>query len=306
MRRRPSRLLQPLLVASLVAIWPFARGHVGRLVDIGAPSPIPDKIGLRVGTWNLRNFPRDHDLDRLRDTIEALDADVLAVQEVRDPGALQRLLSDRRVLVSDAGGRNGQRLGVVVDPRRVEVLEGPIELHGVALGERLRPAVSFRLRPRAATGPSPSALTVVVVHLKAMSSGQGVRTLQWLALWTALRDTPGPIVLLGDFNLAGSPLLPAPAELQALARLMEPLGLRPVDVGLCTAYWDGVRYDAWQEPTRLDAILLRGAEALHSGLAGACSRHRCRPVRSSPAHPDPDVALSDHCPVWIDLGMDPS
>ena len=289
----------------------------------------PRSAGARVATWNLRNFPfrsergrpdeGPHDLERMRATLRALDADVIAVQEVLDDDALRTLAAGRTVLLSRAGGRGHQRVGLLLNPDRVELLDGPREHDSITAGGRVRPALSAYVRV------GDLDFHVVVVHLKASPHGYELRTQQWATLVEIveqLRQDPGPgagdrdVVILGDFNTTGPPGRDAVGareqlELAALDRALTGAGLRRLDNRTgCSAYWEGSRRDAWKEPSWLDQIVVP-AEWLPSGTGGGtraarsvghCARHECAPLRSSSAYPEADFAtMSDHCPVLADL-----
>jgi hypothetical protein len=100
-----------------------------------------------------------------------------------------------------------------------------------------------------------------------------------------------------------------PAIEQAeLAEVLAVAGLRRLqNTSGCTAYYDGQRRDAWQEPSEIDLVWARDlAESIvattevHSGTH--CAEERCRDFRSTDAYPVRDYEfVSDHCPVVLDL-----
>lgn len=274
---------------------------------IEAPPPRSDR--LRVVSWNLRNFPGDHDRARLREQLDALEPQVLAVQEILDPEELPTILPGFRWHASRLGGSHDQHIAIGWNPDEVQVLL-PREHPEIGMGGRVRPALSAYVRDRHGT----TGFHLVVVHLKATRSGHPVRRQQWplLRRIVASRARMGPpdddMVVVGDFNVAGSTGASAQAEMSALEDALAPVGLRPWEsVGGCTAYWDGPRRDAWWVPSRLDLVWGRGFAALapdeRKAWPGAhCGRHRCDPLHATPHHPDPDLhGVSDHCPVVIDL-----
>ena len=278
-------------------------------LDLPGDGSAPTRgAGLRVATWNLRNFPDPaQDRARLRERLQGLAADLLAVQEIHEPAALQALLPGWELHLSQHGGRGHQRLGIALDPDVLEII-GPAREHAeLGMGGHVRPGLSAYLRARGG-GPD---FHVLVVHLKARSDGHALRMEQWSRLAGIAREllrSDPDLLILGDFNVTrpvgGSP----EAELTALGAILEPLGLRRLaPTEPCSAYWDGARRDAWQEPSLLDLVWVA---SLHEGLGPQdgvrplhhCARHHCRPFRSTQAHPEPDYAdLSDHCPVVLDL-----
>lgn len=278
-----------------------------RIVD-GEPitcSHAPPPGVLRVLSWNLENFPADHDVAKMSRWIERAAPQVVAIQEVRDADALAALLPEHEPALSQRGGARGQTLGVAIG---ADAQASPIVEHAaLELGGRVRPAVSSHVR---AAGLD---FHLVVVHLKATPSGLDMRRLQWAALVDLVARLPlsGPgagdldLVLVGDFNATGADGMTATAERAALAGVLAGLGLRPIEpVDGCSAYWDGARRDAWLEPTLLDLAFVRGfagADVTARAL-GACATHRCAPLRTTDAHPDPDiVGTSDHCPLLLEL-----
>jgi endonuclease/exonuclease/phosphatase family metal-dependent hydrolase len=296
-------------VAVLVLGYWLAGERLRERIGVGSGTAPPTLKGdrTRVVTWNLHNFPgADQDLPRLRERLSDLDADLLAVQEIHDPAALAELLPGWQVHLSEHGGRGHQRLGFALDPTTLELL-APIQEHAaLSMNGHVRPAVSAHLRVRG--GPD---FHAVVVHLKAKGDGLPLRRRQWPLLADLARELlrrDPDLVLLGDFNTTG-PVGGSPdEELAALADILGPLGLRRITPTLpCSAYWDGSRRDAWQEPSTLDLVWVAGLDQHltpddHTQPLHHCARHHCQAFRSTPAYPEPDFAdLSDHCPVALDL-----
>jgi len=256
---------------------------------------------LVVMSWNLENFPGDHDVTAMAGRIAAIDPHVVAVQEVLDPAAFASLAPDRRATLSVRGGARDQKLGLLVDgdTEVADVVEHATLEHG----GRVRPALSSHVSVGAVD------FHLVVVHLKATPEGLSIRRLQWAALADLLaRITLHPdrdVIVVGDFNTTGNGEFSATDERDALAAVLQPLGVRPVPIdGGCSAYWDGRRRDAWLEPALLDLVFVRGFEGadLRARTIGACAAHACAPLRSTQTHPDPDIAgTSDHCPLVLEI-----
>lgn len=300
------RLRLPLLVAGFVGL------HAG-LVGRGPSVPAPPSPGLRVVSWNLRNFPGEpgeHDLSRLRQRLDELDPQVLALQEILDPRALPPLRPGWRWHVSVNGGRHGpQHLVIGWDPAVVDVLE-PREHTSLTMGGKVRPALSGYVRSRHG-GPD---FHLVVVHLKATRDGHALRQQQWSRLVDAIaaRHAAGPVdadvLLVGDFNAAGGPRVTPTEERTALAAALRPARLTPwILMGGCTAYWDGPRRDSWWEPSQIDLVWSEDLHEVPNHRRRAwpgthCARHRCAPIEASDDYPEPDLHhISDHCPVVVDL-----
>ena len=285
---------------------------------------------LRIVSWNLRNFPTrpwmsprsgphagdpPHDLPRMASTFVALAADVIVLQEVHDADALHAVLPDAYAwAVSEGGGARGQHLVIAWRHSRLRPSGPIVEDQAIALDGSLRPAVALRLTPIAGPQTGAKPLLVIGVHLKARPSGSEIRREQWDHLATFITRVRAPndrVVLVGDFNVTGATSLrrdsnPALLERRALSDRLARIGLAAIEVGPCTAYWQGVRHDAWLEPSRLDLAFAAGFEgtAPIASVGTHCRKHACAPFVSTAAYPDLSVeGLSDHCPVLMDVSM---
>jgi len=157
---------------------------------------------VRVATFNIENFPRDErQIAGAFEAIEALDAPVVAVQEITEPRvfadeARARLGDDWRFV--HAGGDAPLRVGVLYDGARYSLAWA--RTRGEAsLGGRHRPALEVRLRSR----EGGRALRVIVVHLKAGGEHAATRREQLRQLEPVLADAAeswDELVILGDFN----------------------------------------------------------------------------------------------------------
>jgi endonuclease/exonuclease/phosphatase family metal-dependent hydrolase len=255
---------------------------------------------VRFGTFNLLH---GHGVvsgavreDDLRDAAEALDADVLALQEV-DRGQARSGKTDQAAVVAEVldapwwrfapalSGTPGQQW-TPVDPLSDPV--GPA--CGIALASRLRvlrwdairfPAAPIKLplnvagrpgltrvddEPRVAlaavvVGPD-GPFTVAATHLSFVP-GWNVRQLRAIVRWLA--TMPAPHVLLGDLNLPGS----VPGAVTRWAQL----GRAPT-------------YPSWRPRVQWDHVLGHG---LGHDLVRAVTARR--------------LAVSDHCALTVDLEM---
>ncbi len=308
MKHRPWRifLVTALAVLSYAAFGDAIRSRIGT-----GRHTLPDKDdALRVMTWNLRNFagdPNRHDLQAIQATFGALQPDLVAIQEITDVDALARLLPGWRLELSRAGGRGGQHLGFAYRPERLELVQPTVEHGDITLDGRVRPALSAYFRDR----QNHLDFHAVSVHLKARPEGYAVRPKQWTALRqivATLRPDDNDVLILGDFNVTGPKGGTPHQELAALDLELARGQLRRVaNPAGCTAYWDGVRRDAWKEPSELDLIVVRGLnlwvnEDSVALPATHCARHTCDVFRSTEAYPVPSFSdISDHCPVILDL-----
>lgn len=307
-RRRRRGWLGPALVVALVLAWWLLGERLRDPLGLPGDGRAPAKgAALRVATWNLRNFPVEgHDLAKLRARLTELQADVIAVQEVHDAEALQKLMPGWSLALSHHGGRGKQRLGFLYDPEAVELIGAPREHGELGMGGVVRPGFSGYLRARGG-GPD---FHLVVVHLKAKRDGHGLRRAQWELLAEILKDLAGrdeDVMLVGDFNATGAEGGTPAQELTDLdARLAAVGARRLINYAGCSAYWNGVQRDAWHEPSLLDLVWVAGLREAGAAPEARpllhCARHRCEAFRSTQAHPERDYAdLSDHCPVIVDL-----
>lgn len=196
------------------------------LFALAAPAQAPAEI--TIGTWNLEflgaqaNYrndvpPRDDgDLAAIGARVRELGVAVLAVQEINDEIALQKVAAGagpswRFVLGTTGGwtdGATAQRIGFLYDTAVVdllgaeELLELPRERDGVPIFHRVPVTAWFRSK---ATGFDFRAVTV---HLKAGQKPQDEQKRRfeaealhgWLAGLRAAALEDQDYVLLGDFN----------------------------------------------------------------------------------------------------------
>jgi endonuclease/exonuclease/phosphatase family metal-dependent hydrolase len=288
--------------------------------------------GPRIGSWNLRWFPdgaakpqsdKASDLAWMACAIASMDVDVLAVQEVlQTPAGRAALLDlqtaldtltggDWHARLDDCSAGRFQHVGFLYDGARVELRAAQVVAQlnpgGSACAHNLRPG--FAAYARFKSGPDVQLVTVhfdsgVVArdfdHRQA-SYGALERVVPELLLAQRDRD----LLLLGDLNTMGCAECALPqAAAQELAALDEQLArlelvrLELPEAQACTEYHGG-------QAGALDHVI--AARAMRELAAGAkvevfgpCRDLGCeRPARGEQVaawH-----ALSDHCPVVIEL-----
>lgn len=197
---------------------------------LGASSPAPAEGGpLRLAAWNMEHLaevngtgcrPRtDADYEALRAYAEALNADVVAVQEVESKAAVERVFDPSRyvVVVEErvGSGRGGacrgeegltirdQRTGFAI--RRGLAFDRQADLVALQLGNAdLRSGVDIVVRPQ-----SGEPVRLLSVHLKSgCSSGDRneacpvlMQQVPVMEDWIDRRATEGlRFAILGDFN----------------------------------------------------------------------------------------------------------
>jgi endonuclease/exonuclease/phosphatase family metal-dependent hydrolase len=265
---------------------------------------------LVLGTFNIQTFPHARtDPEAVAAALAELDADAIAVQEIQDPAAFDRVLARasaftgrryRAALVSSCRNRTNGRLqgGVVYDAARLEL----VATRSLGAGETCPPGQPPGLVAllREADG---RAIAFASVHFTAGGSAKqfAERRAQWTWLTAQLpalaSELGAPVIVGGDFNSTGY-LERDSAERRFIDAMVERHGLQLPTAGLqCSMYWQtNGRY----EPSLLDHVLgpkdmsLGEAEAL-----GMCAELACAPQDSGPPGFD---AVSDHCPVRVVLG----
>lgn len=289
----------------------------------GQRVPAPAEGHLRLVTWNIRFFPNpDTNEERTAEILADLDADVIAVQEIADSAALDRMIGratrrlaahrapdgaarDYTYVLSASGGHGGQFVGLVYDRNAVE-LRNVRTLTDLQMTPDLRPALYAYVRSLRGGLD----FQVIVNHT---DSGTEVRDfthrMRFLDSLASevnrLRRVDADIVVLGDLNTMGHleeggvEAVSAEEEIATLVEAATAMGLQRLDIApSCTEYYRG-------RGSLLDHILVASAmrEVPMERVArvhGYCEASDCRPL-------DPDAMpydyehVSDHCPVVIEL-----
>jgi endonuclease/exonuclease/phosphatase family metal-dependent hydrolase len=214
------------------------------------------------------------------------------------------------VRFSRGGGRFGQHLALAWDQDVLQLVGEPVEIADMAVEPGMRPG--FAAVFRSSADPALD-FTAVTLHLESGRQAFGDRRRQnralvdWIRGWLAAGGDPD-LVVLGDFNSAGSPRGGAPGELQSMVAILGRAGLvRLENITGCTQYWEGAGdRDGVQVPSQLDHIFLTGPlAALAVGPAQSwlhCARVQCGDLVSRPGAEDGTFYdVSDHCPVTIEL-----
>lgn len=282
----------------------------------------------RVGSWNLRWFPRGtkdgRDPERRTDlrwmacAIASLEVSVLAIQEVvQDPEGRAALLDlgDRldtltggrwRSALDECAGSGRQHVGFLYDSRRVELRDAraidALNPGRSACDRSLRPG--FGAHARFADG---SDTQLIAVHFDSGVTRRDYdnrqRSLERLGgVLSALRPRDPDAIVLGDFNTMGCkdcmPPVSAAGELAAFDARLDLIQLKRIGAGgaggaQCSQYYRG-------RAGLLDHILVTTASLRWSASSletfGPCAALGCGPQprnRSIPAL----TSLSDHCPI---------
>jgi endonuclease/exonuclease/phosphatase family metal-dependent hydrolase len=251
----------------------------------------------RYATFNIEQWPKDErQVEAAFAEMKRLDADVIAVQEIRDPARFARearaRLGDHWVFLHADTAPDGWKgpsdhLGALVNTHTYAWPEMTVH-QGTRLGGRHKPTVQIDLELRGEIGR----VAVFVVHFKSGTEGRMTRHAQFAALTEIVRawaPLGGDVVVMGDFNATEA------GDREDLVRLARETKLQWATASLgCTAFW--ARRDGC--PTsRLDHVLTSEAPTSVSARGACAEGCRWRPACPVYAH-----EVSDHCPVAVSTG----
>jgi endonuclease/exonuclease/phosphatase family metal-dependent hydrolase len=279
----------------------------------------------RFVSWNLRWFPDGSpgneepgtDVSWVGCVLAWLDADVIAVQEIKQTPKAERalalLLTELGRLgegrfaarLDDCGSRVPQHVGLVWNEARVRPSElatvAELNPSGLPCEKQWRPGVSGRF-----VFPGGLDLTVVSAHFKSRADARSLklREASFAAIPGVFRgaaraSADSDWLLLGDLNTMGceacEPVVTAAEELATASQQLSRAGLRVVPADAAgTEHYRG-------RSSLLDhALASRAMRELdpraRSHVAGPCGRAAVGGARKR-GRP----ALSDHCPLVLDL-----
>lgn len=236
---------------------------------------------LTVITWNIENYPKQGNttIQKVAEIISAMDADVIAFQEMDDPSAftqLDNLLTDWEGALYDV--RGGIELAYLYKPEEITAFSALSTIYNDDNSAFPRQPVVVT-----ATHISGEEVILVNIHLKCCSEGENRRADASAKLKNYI-DSNWPdenVVVLGDFNddiLSGSPFsnFINDSENYEFADM-------PIAIG-SSANWS---YPGW--PSHIDHILI--TNELADNLTGSEVLRLDETVSSYDAH------VSDHRPV---------
>jgi predicted extracellular nuclease len=284
----------------------------------------------RFASWNLHWFPdgkpgrggSGSDVAWLACALAWLDADVIAVQEVKQTpaarAALEHLLRELNRLsagrfvsrLDDCGTRVPQHVGLIWNEARVTATNlaavAALNPSGEACGKQLRPGLSARLRFGGGLD-----LTVISAHFKSMANERALdlRESTFAAVPGVLRELSQrtgdtDLLLLGDLNTMGcddcSPPLSARDELLAADQGLRRGGMRIVTADAAGSHFHEGRPSLLDHAlASLDMRELDPAALTH--VAGVCAPGAGQAALSGRRAKKLRQRLSDHCPIVLDL-----
>ncbi len=248
---------------------------------------------IRIATFNIEDFPKDdRQIAGAFTEIAALEAPIVAVQEIMDPRRFEhamreRLGADWQVTFEPFEQLGYRHTGVLFDRSRFALVSASFH-DETKLDGRHKGVLEVRLRPEAGG----AVIRVLVVHLKAGGDGREIRARQHEALAgivAAANRSGDRVVVLGDFNATHD------VEDRAdLAKLAVTSGLHwSTEPLACSAFW---RREDGCPRSRLDHVVAWSAGTV--SVAGACATNGCDWENSCPLY---STQISDHCPVIVDL-----
>jgi len=270
-----------------------------------------------VGTFNIRLFPdRQTVPDVVAERLAELDADLVMVQEIRDPSAFDAVLATAsaecgrryRVALGPMCRTSELQLGVVYDEAAFSVVETRVQADLDPTGRCScrdgHPPAFLAVLQR----PDGRRLAAISVHLQfgARRWMYQARRVQWEYLIGSIDRLLGelsmPLVAAGDFNSTGYTNDDL-GERSFIERTVKEAGLTLATAGVsCTAYWQPNRRRRDYVPSMLDHVLVSGAQVQQTEVLGMCAA-----LGGKVAPGDQDVPdyreVSDHCPVRVRLSF---
>jgi endonuclease/exonuclease/phosphatase family metal-dependent hydrolase len=313
-------------------VWTSPEG-CQQVVGSGGRMVPADPAMLRVGTWNIRWFPRDcpsnqacpdkaTDIPWLACTMAWMNVDLFALQEMlATPDAefsLNALRSDLNRLTGGSwhvdlqacGGTSNQHVGFLWNGSRVALLQrtDAWELNGAATGPADN-ACAGNLRPgRYAQAKTPIGVdfNILSVHFDSGTTSrdyghrrQAAQRIGQIRVGnTPIVELDRDVLVLGDYNTMGkqeAPPVSTQEELAVFDRELAP-GFRPLSMTPnCTEYFDGKAgtLDHLVASTGMQEV------AATARVTGYCALAACGNLTG----PMPAAAerLSDHCPVVVEI-----
>lgn len=226
---------------------------------------------LHVATFNIERFgapEKRTDTDRLVALLGALDADVIAVQEIEDPALLERLaarLGRYTTALSRCGGASNMRIGLLAR----FVSDGGLRF------------------------------ALLAVHLTALGDEEFARKRrsQWRRAIAIAQAASVPTAILGDTNSTGW-LDDRHGERTFIEDELAAAGMKLLTAKLpCSEYFTRAQQLV---PSMLDHVAVTsGFPASRATLHGYCRELACREIPARDA-PSDFARVSDHCPVSVE------
>lgn len=288
--------------------------------------------GLTLAAYNIRNFNYDDrskvptDEPVLATLIKETKADVISVEEIVNADAFKKFIASTpslnkySVVLTQCGGENRQKLGILYDSTRFN-LKAFIEDKRTVMSdgrERMANKQDVQVADACNTGSRPLALSwlqdkvtntefmIISVHLKAGGGAKNVakRQAQLNMIKNVMNEYQQKGVksfaIMGDFN--STEYLDRGADYTALQSLAQSMNMTDFSKDLeCTAYWSNPQSGDIQLPSVLDHIIvsstLTSQYAHQQTIAGGhCAKSGCSRQTSEELGTS-YLGVSDHCPI---------
>lgn len=276
-----------------------------------------------IATYNIRNFDYDSrsntptNKSHLRQTLERINADLLAVQEINQEFVFKKFIqsnfSGHDVTLTNCGGSHRQKLGFVYNTNKLELIGFKEDLSTVnprnpktnfCEGSRPLAIGHFRMKD------SKEELIAITVHLKSGGQRKSIkkRFLQLRILSTIVHKYKSQghrnFVIMGDFNSTEYTF--KGREYRKFNEIISKMGMVDLTKSIpCTSYWWGGRQDGMQHPSVLDHVLVSQSFAFSKIAKTAsplahCQKLRCEITDEHTMGVSFDE-VSDHCPVVSEI-----
>ncbi len=292
-------LLRLVSLRPILIVWPMAVLGLGLACIFALSSGEQPSESALVGgpgfaSFNIEYFPKDQrQIDGAFELIASLNAEAIGVQEITKPElfreeAHKRLGPNWNFVYQDALGKRRTKLHIgVLYNSETYSLESVRSHFETRIDDRTQTTFEARLRNRA----NGRAVSMLVIHFKALPAGREQRARQFVGLTTiiqGLHDEGRHVIVMGDFNATDAD------DRSDLETLSQKTGLFWATRDLsCSAFWER-QSDC---PTsRLDHVLTwrQPAEVY---AKGGCEQG-CEKRNSCPLY---RKIVSDHCPVVVEF-----
>jgi len=268
-----------------------------------------------VASYNIRNFDYDQrsqtptNKNQLLKTLKSLNADLIAVQEIREKSEFNRFIQNNfnsfETAFSECGGSHAQHLGFVFNKKKYQLLR---------LEEDMR-TVNPRMNSQrtACNGSRPVLIAkfkdlstnkvfhALSVHLKSGGQSNSIKKrFKQLAIISNIiselkKNGHSSFMIMGDFNSTEYSL--RGTHYKKFKKIMRDMNMRDLSEDLkCSSYWWGGVDDGVNYPSMLDHVIVSpDLYRQKSQVMSHCQKLRCNETYESEMGVSFDE-VSDHCP----------
>lgn len=278
----------------------------------------------RFSSYNIRNFDYDQRSDTLTNkkqlirTLEGLDADMIAVQEINKKDKFIEMIDTNfngryKTVLTDCGGAHGQKLGFVYKVETFKLIKFEEDLRTSNVNNPDQWACNQGSRPLAVGTfknlKTNETIVTIAVHLKAGGRPNSIskRFKQHKVIKTVLKEFKSKgldkFVIMGDFN-STEYSLNGSNQRQFIKNVADMGVIDTTSQIKCSSYWWGGADDQTQYPSLLDHILI-SPELLKGQTPKVTSQAHCKQL-SCEASLESEMGVnfdevSDHCPLVSEI-----